>query len=60
MELVDAYKAGASQAELARRFGVHAQTVHAHLRRQGVKLRPLKVLTDVQEAEVMRLYVEEM
>jgi len=45
VELVDAYKAGVSQAELTRRFGVHEQTVRAHLRRQGVTLRPQRVLT---------------
>jgi len=60
VELVDAYKAEVSQAALTRRFGVHEQTVRAHLRRQGVKLRPLRLLTGVQEAEAVRLYVEEM
>ena len=29
VELVDAYKAGASQRELTRRFGLHEQTVRA-------------------------------
>lgn len=60
VELVDAYKAGASQAELTRRFGVHEQTVRAHLRRQGVKLRPLRAMTEAQEVEVVRLYIEEL
>lgn len=60
VELVDAYKAGASQAELRRRFGVHEQTVRAHLRRQGVKVRPLRALTEEQEVEAVRLYAEEM
>ena len=60
VELVDAYKAGASQAKLTRRFGIHEQTVRAHLRRQGVKLRPLRALAEVQEVEAVRLYVEEM
>lgn len=59
-ELVDAYEAGASQAELTRRFGLHEQTGRAHLRRQGVNLRPQRALTDAQEAEAVRLYVEEM
>ena len=58
VELVDAYQAGASQAELTRRFGLHEQTVRAHLRRQGVRLRPLRVLAEAQEAETVRLYVE--
>lgn len=58
-ELVVAYEAGASQAELAERFGVHEQTVRAHLRRQGVRIRPQWKLTELQEDEVVRLYVEE-
>lgn len=60
VELVDAYETGASQRELTRRFGLHEQTVRAHLRRQGVNLRPQRVLTDVQEAEAVRLYAEDM
>jgi transposase-like protein len=59
-ELVDTYQAGASQRELTRRFGLHEQTVRAHLRRQGVTLRLQRVLTDTQEAEAVRLYVEEV
>jgi DNA-directed RNA polymerase specialized sigma24 family protein len=59
-ELVQAYVAGESQRELARRFGLHEQTVRAHLRRQGVTLRPIRVLTEAQEEDVVRLYVEEM
>ncbi|MCA1676100.1 MAG: helix-turn-helix domain-containing protein [Actinobacteria bacterium] len=58
-ELVAAYEAGASQRELARRFGLHEQTVRAHLRRHGVKIRPQRKLTEEQEGEVVRLYVEE-
>lgn len=60
VELVDAYKAGASQAELTRQFGVHEQTVRAHLRRQGVRLRTLRAMTEAQEVEIVKLYVEEM
>ena len=60
VELVDAYKAGASQTELSRRFGLHEQTVRAHLRRQSVRFRPLRALTEPQEVEVVRLYVEEV
>jgi lambda repressor-like predicted transcriptional regulator len=59
-ELVDAYEAGASQRELTRRFDLHEQTVRAHLRRQGVKLRPLRALTEAQEVEVVGLYVEKV
>jgi transposase-like protein len=57
--LAEAYQAGESQRELARRYGMHEQTVRAHLRRSGVALRPVRVLSDEQEAEVARLYVEE-
>ena len=60
VELVDAYQAGVSQAELTRGFGVHEQTVRAHLRRQGMKLRPLRALAEEQEGVAVRLYVEEM
>jgi len=59
-ELVGAYEAGVSQRELTRRFGLHEQTVRAHLRRQGVRLRPQRVLTAEQEVEAVRLYVEEV
>lgn len=58
-ELVAAYEAGATQAELTQRFGLHEQTVRAHLLRQGVTIRPQRKLTDAQEDEVVRLYVEE-
>ncbi|MDQ3224166.1 MAG: hypothetical protein M3Q75_11955 [Gemmatimonadota bacterium] len=57
-ELVDAYEAGASQRDLTRRFDLHEQTVRAHLRRRGVTLRQQQALTDAQEAEAVRLYVE--
>jgi predicted DNA binding protein len=57
-KLVAAYEAGTSQRELTRRFGLHEQTVRAHLRRQKVTLRPVRVLTEVQEIEVIKLYVE--
>ncbi|MGQ0717543.1 MAG: hypothetical protein ACT4NP_09555 [Pseudonocardiales bacterium] len=59
-ELVDAYEVGTSQRELTRRFGLHEQTVRAHLRRQGVKLRPLRALTEAQESDAVRLYVEDV
>ncbi|MCA1603569.1 MAG: helix-turn-helix domain-containing protein, partial [Acidobacteria bacterium] len=59
-ELVAAYKAGMSQKELARRFDLHEQTVRAHLQRQEVTLRPVRVLTEAQEDEVVQLYAEEM
>lgn len=58
-ELATRYEAGSTIRSLGEVFGVHEQTVRAHLRRQGVKLRPLCSLTTEQEAEVERLYVEE-
>ncbi|OLR89532.1 hypothetical protein BJP25_05490 [Actinokineospora bangkokensis] len=58
-ELVQSYKAGATQAELARRFGVHDQTVGRHLKRVGVRLRPVRVFDEAQERRVVKLYVEE-
>jgi predicted DNA-binding protein (UPF0251 family) len=58
-DLVDAYKAGTTQVELSRRYGLHQQTVQRHLLKQGVALRSVRVLTDAQEAEAVRLYIEE-
>lgn len=59
-ELIAHYQQGASIRSLSQAVGMHEQTVRAHLRRQGVNLRPLRALTDTQEIEVVRLYVEEM
>ena len=39
-ELVAAYQDGASLQALARQFNAHAQTVMAHLARNGVERRP--------------------
>jgi DNA-directed RNA polymerase specialized sigma24 family protein len=58
-ELVGCYQAGATIRSLGEVFGLHEQTVRAHLRRRGVRLRSLCALTDEQELEVVRLYVEE-
>jgi DNA invertase Pin-like site-specific DNA recombinase len=58
-DVVARYEAGATIRSLAKAFGLHEQTVRAHLRRQGVKLRPLRPLTESQEREVVRLYVDE-
>jgi transposase-like protein len=57
-ELVESYNAGATQVELSRRFGLHQQIVQRHLLKQGVRLRPVRVLTDEQEIEAVRLYTE--
>jgi hypothetical protein len=59
VELVRQYEAGATIQSLGVSFGLHTQTVRAHLRRKGVTLRSMRALTDEQEVEVMRLYVEE-
>lgn len=58
-ELIAAYQAGTSQGELSRRYGLHIQTVKAHLRRHGVTIRPVQVLTAEQQDEAVRLYVDE-
>jgi transposase-like protein len=58
-EVAARYQAGASIRSLGKEFGMHEQTVRAHLRRRGVTLRLQRPLTDSQEDEVARLYVEE-
>lgn len=54
--LVTAYQAGRSLAALGREFKLHKRTVHAHLIRAGVDLRPQQVLTPEQVVEVIELY----
>lgn len=54
-ELVESYVAGASIRSLGKRYGMHEQTVKAHLRRQDVEIRP--VLFGVKD-EDMALVVE--
>jgi len=54
-QLVAAYQAGADMKTLAQRWGVHRQTVAAHLRQAGVPLRQ-KGLTPEQIAEAASLY----
>lgn len=56
-EVVAAYGAGTSLAELARTWGRHEQTVKAHLRRSGMRLRPVQVLTDDQVTQIVERYV---
>ncbi|WP_460755262.1 hypothetical protein [Myceligenerans cantabricum] len=58
-ELVERYEAGTTIRSLGDTFGMHEQTVRAHLRRQGVTLRPVCSLTPEQDVEVERLYVAE-
>lgn len=59
-DVVARYQAGGSIRILGETLGLHEQTVRAHLRRQGVALRPVRALTDEQEGEVVRLYIKEM
>jgi lambda repressor-like predicted transcriptional regulator len=54
--LVASYQTGQSLAALGREFQLHKRTVHAHLARAGVDLRPQQVLTPGQVTEVIRLY----
>jgi DNA-directed RNA polymerase specialized sigma24 family protein len=54
--LVAAYKVGRSVAALSREFKIHKETVHTHLVRAGVDLRPQQVLTPEQVDEVIALY----
>jgi DNA-binding XRE family transcriptional regulator len=44
-ELVDCYRHGALASELAEQYGIHRQTVIAHLKREGVAVRPQVKLT---------------
>jgi lambda repressor-like predicted transcriptional regulator len=54
--LVAAYEAGRSVTALSREFKLHKATVHTHLVRAGVDLRPQQVLTPEQVVEVIELY----
>ena|GEM_PF-3586861 len=58
VDLVRQYQVGATIRSVAQQFGLHEQTVRAHLRRQGMALRPLRALTDAATAELVRLYVD--
>jgi lambda repressor-like predicted transcriptional regulator len=55
-ELAAAYEAGASLNELARRFGVHRNTVDRHVAKAGVAKRPLVKMNPVVLAEAVDLY----
>jgi hypothetical protein len=54
-KVVARYKAGASIRSLGEAFGLHEQTVRAHLRRRGVELRPVRALTEEKEIKIVRL-----
>src|SRR5262249_5277692 len=55
-ELVALYQAGARLAALGRQFGMHEQTVRAHLQRRGVELRGKQALTKVKIKSVVQRY----
>jgi transposase-like protein len=57
VDLVEAYQAGEHISSLARRFSMHEQTVKAHLRRAGIRLRPWPRLVAAEIAEAALLYV---
>lgn len=55
--LVQRYEAGVSMSELAGEFGMHFQTVRAHLRRRGIDLRSdHQAMLPSQVAEAVTLY----
>jgi DNA-directed RNA polymerase specialized sigma24 family protein len=55
--LISAYQSGRSIAALSRDFKINKSTVQAHLVRANVRLRPQKVLTADQAAQVVTLYM---
>lgn len=58
-ELVAAYLAGVDLKALGERFGMHRQTVRAHLRRRGVELRSdFPALAEAQIDRAVELYAE--
>ncbi|BDT94114.1 hypothetical protein IFM12275_40900 [Nocardia sputorum] len=58
--LVERYRHGASMMELAEEYGLHRNTVEAHLRRSGVAKRPMVKMTPRLVERATRLYVEEL
>lgn len=55
-ELVGAYKRGRTLKELVTTFGVHRNTVIAHLDREGVPRRRQPTLSEDEVVEASRLY----
>lgn len=57
LEIVEGYEAGASQLQLAVRFGVHRTTIMRLLEREEVRARrKVRKLTAVQVDEIAQLY----
>ena len=55
-ELVDAYRRGAAEKDLARRYGLHRHTVSRHLQRVGVAKRPAAKMSPALVEPAKRLY----
>ena len=55
--LVACYEAGTAINELARQFRVDKETARLHLQKREVRLRPQRVMTDVQAARAVELYL---
>jgi DNA invertase Pin-like site-specific DNA recombinase len=55
-ELVEAYRRGATELSLARRYGVHRHTVDRHLERAGVTKRPMVKMTPARVEQAKELY----
>lgn len=56
--LVAKYEAGASIADLAAEFGMHTQTVDAHLKRHGVEKRGAFKLSPERVDQAVKLYAD--
>jgi DNA invertase Pin-like site-specific DNA recombinase len=55
-ELVDAYRHGATELSLARKYGVLRHTVDRHLERAGVAKRPVVKMTAARMEQAKELY----
>lgn len=55
-EIAEEYRRGAGVNELARRYGVHRQTVDRHLERAGVIKRPMTKMTSARVKQAKELY----
>ncbi|PBC38591.1 hypothetical protein CJ179_39050 [Rhodococcus sp. ACS1] len=55
-ELVEKYHRGTTETELAALFGLHRQTVSAHLRREGISKRTSLMMTPDRVEQATKLY----
>ncbi|MFC7024620.1 helix-turn-helix domain-containing protein [Promicromonospora thailandica] len=55
-ELVELYRLGETEMSLARKFGVHRQTVDHHLKTAGVAKRPVLKMTPARVESAKELY----